>query len=253
MKHFYIFLERVLGKLTNLFINVSNGEKQVCLDNKLFNASKSIMVYNAIENDENHYPAKDELRNKLKLPIERFLIISVIRFDPAKNIMALLDIAQKFSDDKNFIFIIIGDGEEKSTVERKISEDKIDNVKLLGYQKNVNEYLLASDLFLSTSLGEGLPYTLIEATRAGIPIVASDVTGNNEVVFDKHNGYLFRVDDIDSAAHMLRGLRDSNKTIETFGQNSKKVFKEYFVLNRMINKLKEVYFESEMVKPRANN
>jgi glycosyltransferase involved in cell wall biosynthesis len=244
MKHFYIFLERVLGKLTNLFINVSNGEKQVCLDNKLFNASKSIMIYNAIENDENHYPAKDELRNKLKLPIERFLIISVIRFDPAKNIMAMLDIAQKFSDDKNFIFIIIGDGEEKSTIERKISENKIDNVKLLGYQKNVNEYLLASDLFLSTSLGEGLPYTLIEATRAGIPIVASDVIGNNEVVFDNHNGYLFQVDDIDSAAHMLRELRDSNKTLETFGQNSKKVFKEYFVLNRMINKLKEVYFES---------
>ena len=113
--------------------------------------------------------------------------------------------------------------------------------------------LLASDLFLSTSLGEGLPYTLIEATRAGIPIVASDVIGNNEVVFDKHNGYLFRVDDIDSAAHMLRELRDSNKTLETFGQNSKKVFKEYFVLNRMINKLKEVYFESETVKLRVNN
>ena len=56
MKYFYIFLERVLGKLTNLFINVSNGEKQVCLDNKLFNASKSIVIYNAIENDENNYP-----------------------------------------------------------------------------------------------------------------------------------------------------------------------------------------------------
>ena len=253
MKYFYIFLERVLGKLTNLIINVSIGEKQVCLDNKLFNASKSTVIYNAIENDENNYPAKDELRRKLNLPIDRFLILSVIRFNPQKNIMAMLEIAQKVSADKNFIFIILGDGEEKSIVEKKISASKIDNVKLLGYQKNVNEYLLASDLFLSTSLWEGLPYSLIEATRAGIPIVASDVIGNNEVVFDKHNGYLFQVDDIDSAAQLLKGLRDSNKTLETFGQNSKKVFKEYFVLNRMINKLKEVYFESEMVKLRANN
>ena len=253
MKHFYLIMERVLGKLTNLFINVSNGEKQVCLDNKLFNASKSIVIYNAIENDENNYPAKDELRRKLNLPIDRFVILSVIRFNPQKNITAMLEIAQKLSDDKNFMFIIIGDGEEKSTIEKNISEYKIDNVKLLGYQRNVNEYLRASDLFLSTSLWEGLPYSLIEATRAGVPIVASNVTGNNEVVFDKQNGYLFQVDDIDSAAHMLKDLRDSNKTLETFGQNSKKVFKEYFVLNRMINKLKEVYFESEMVKPRANN
>lgn len=241
MKYVYIFLERVLGKLTNLFINVSNGEKQVCLDNKLFNASKSIVIYNAIENDGNNYPAKDELRRKLNLPIDRFLILSVIRFNPQKNITAMLDIAQKLSDDKSFIFILIGDGEEKSTIEKKISENKIDNVKLLGYRKNVNEYLHASDLFLSTSLWEGLPYSLIEATRAGIPIVASDVTGNNEVVFDKHNGYLFQVDDIDSAAHLLKELRNSNKTLETFGQNSKRVFKEYFVLQKMINKLKEVY------------
>ena len=241
MKHFYIFLERVLGTLTNLFINVSNGEKQVCLDNKLFNASKSIVIYNAIENDENNYPAKDELRRKLNLPIDKFLILSVIRFNPQKNITAMLEIAQKVSDDKSFIFIIIGDGEEKSTIEKNIIENIIDNVKLLGYQKNVNEYLHASDLFLSTSLWEGLPYSLIEATRAGIPIVASDVTGNNEVVFDKHNGYLYQADDIDSAAHLLKELRDSNITLETFGQNSKKVFKEYFMLQGMINKLKEVY------------
>jgi glycosyltransferase involved in cell wall biosynthesis len=113
MKYFYIFLERVLGKLTNIFINVSNGEKQVCLDNKLFNVSKSIVIYNAIENDENNYPAKDELRRKLNLPIERFLILSVIRFDMAKNIPAMLDIAQKLSDDKNFMFLIIGDGKRK--------------------------------------------------------------------------------------------------------------------------------------------
>ena len=110
----------------------------------------------------------------------------------------MLDIAQKLSEDKNFIFLLIGDGEEKSSTEKKISERKIDNVKLLGYQKNVDEYLHASDLFLSTSLWEGLPYSLIEAARAGMAFVASDVTGNNEVVFDKQNGYLFRLDDIDS-------------------------------------------------------
>ena len=241
MKYFYIFLERVFGNLTNLFINVSNGEKQVCLDNKLFNSSKSIVIYNAIENDEKHYPGKDELRKKLNLPIDKFLILSVIRFNPQKNIPAMLEIAQKLSYDKNFLFILIGDGEEKLTVEKKISESKIDNVKLLGYRKNVNEYLLASDLFLSTSLWEGLPYSLIEATRAGIPIVATDVTGNNEVVFDKHNGYLFQVEDTDSAASMLKELRNSNKTLEAFGQHSKGVFKEHFVLHRMINKLEEVY------------
>jgi len=241
MKRLYIFLERILGKLTNRFINVSNGEKQRCVDNKIFYESKSIVIYNALENDENNYPAKDELRKNLNLPINKFLILSVLRFDMAKNIPAMLDIAQKFSDDKSFSFILIGDGEEKPTIEKIIIKNRIDNVRLLGYQENVDEYLHASDLFLSTSLWEGLPYSLVEAARAGVPIVASDVTGNNEVVFDKQNGYLFQLDDIDSAVHLLKELKDSGKTLETFGQNSKKVFKKYFMLQGMINKLKEVY------------
>ncbi len=122
MKYMYIFLERVLSKLTNMFINVSNGEKTVCLDNNLFNDSKSIVIYNAIENDKNDYPSKDELRRKLNLPIDKFLIISVLRFNPQKNIPAMLDIAQKLFDDKNFMFILIGDGEEKSSIEKEISE-----------------------------------------------------------------------------------------------------------------------------------
>lgn len=241
MKYIYIHLERVLGKLTNLFINVSNGEKQVCLDNKLFNASKSIVIYNAIEHDENNYPAKDELRRKLNLPIDRFLILAVIRFNPQKNIRAMLEIAQKFSDDKKFMFIIIGDGEEKSEIENRIIDEKIDNVKLPGYQKNVNEYLHASDLFLSTSLWEGLPYSLIEAACAGIPIVASDVIGNNEVVINKYNGYLFSLDELNSVNEMIIELYNSNETCELFGKNSQKLFEDRFVLDTMINKMKDVY------------
>jgi len=241
MKYIYIYFERVLGKLTNLFINVSNGEKQVCLDNKLFNASKSMVIYNAIEQDENNYPAKDELRRKLNLPIDRFLILAVIRFNPQKNIRAMLEIAQKFSNDKKFMFIIIGDGEEKSEIENRIIDEKIDNVKLPGYQKNVNEYLHASDLFLSTSLWEGLPYSLIEATRAGIPIVASDVTGNNEVVINKYNGYLFSLDKLNSVNEMIMELYNSNETCELFGKNSQKLFEDRFVLDTMINKMKDVY------------
>ena len=65
------------------------------------------------------------MRRKLNLPIDRFLILAVIRFNPQKNIRAMLEIAQKFSDDKKFMFIIIGDGEEKSEIENRIIDEKI--------------------------------------------------------------------------------------------------------------------------------
>jgi hypothetical protein len=49
------------------------------------------------------------------------------------------------------------------------------------------------------------------------------------------------LDDIDSAVHLLKELKDSSKTLETFGHNSKIIFEKYFLLQEMINKLKEVY------------
>jgi glycosyltransferase involved in cell wall biosynthesis len=241
MKQLYLMIERILGKLTDKFINVSNGEKLECIDNKLFDESKSLVIYNAIENNKEILLVKNELRKNLDLPINKFLIVSVIRFNPQKNVGAMLDIAQKFSDEKKFMFIIIGDGEEKSEIEKRIIEDRIDNVKLLGYKKNVNEYLSASDLFLSTSLWEGLPYSLIEATRAGIPIVASNVTGNNEVVLDHFNGYLFDVKDISIASKLIMELSLSPENMELFGSNSKKVFKDNFQLDTMLEKTKDVY------------
>ena len=241
LKFIYIFIERILDKLTNIIINVSNGEKQLCLDNKLFKMNKSVVIYNGIEDDANYYPTKNELRKKLLLPIDKFLIVSVIRFNTQKNIKAMLEIAQRLSDDKAFMFVLIGDGEQRPAIEKEINDNIIDNVKLLGYQTNVDEYLHASDIFLSTSRWEGLPYSLIEATRGRIPIIASNVTGNNEIVFDKCNGYLFEVNDIDFATNLLKELKDSDETLDTFGQNSRKVFKEYFMLERMVNKLKEVY------------
>jgi len=139
------------------------------------------------------------------------------------------------------MFILIGDGEEKSTIEKEISENNIENVKLLGYRKNVNEYLKVSDLFLSTSLWEGLPYSLIECTRAGIPIVASDVIGNNEVVIHDYNGYLFQSGDLETAIKRILDIRSSIERQRRFSENSKKLFNDKFELKTMIRKLADVY------------
>ncbi len=241
MKLIYIFIERLLGKLTNQFINVSHGEKKRCIDNNLFSKEKSIVIYNSIEKDENIYPAKMELRNKLNLPIDKFLVISVLRFDKAKNIPAMLQIAKFLTNNKNILFILLGDGEEKLSVEMNIAENNLDNIKLLGYKDNVLEYLQCTDVFISTSFWEGLPYSLLEAARAGIPIIASNVTGNNEVVFNNKNGYLFEIDDIEAASKLIIKLENSKETLETFGKNSKLMFQENFLLTNMIDKLKKVY------------
>jgi glycosyltransferase involved in cell wall biosynthesis len=247
VKNSYILIERFLSKLTDIFINVSQGEKEICLHNKIFKESDSIVMYNAIKSVERSNLDKYQLRNKLSLPAEAFLIISVVRFNHQKNLKATVNIAKKLLTNRDILFLIVGDGEEKAEIENFISKNNLINILLLGYQSNIDEYLSASDIYLSTSLWEGLPYSLIEAAANGLPIVASDVTGNNEVVTDGENGYLFQLSKINDAVERLLQIKNSAKEQKLLSDNSLKIFNAKFQLDIMINKMKEIYNHSTRV------
>ncbi len=240
-RKFYILVERFLSQFTDLFINVSQGEKEICLQHRIFKNSKSLVVYNAIKNAERSGWDKNQLRNKLNLPIEAFLIISVVRFNQQKNIKATVTIAEKLFGNPDILFLIIGDGEEKPEIERLVTKNNLKNILLLGYKSNIDEYLSASDIYLSTSLWEGMPYSLIEASANGIPTVASNVTGNNEVVTNGKNGYLFSVNNPDDAVDKILRIKNSISEQKLLSDNSLKIFNEKFQLDTMINKMKEIY------------
>jgi glycosyltransferase involved in cell wall biosynthesis len=175
------------------------------------------------------------------LPADKFITSSVARFNKQKNLKASITIAAKLLENHDVIFLIIGDGEERENIEYLIESNKLSNVLLTGYKSNVSEYLAASDIYLSTSLWEGLPYSLIEASAGGLPIVASDVTGNNEVVADGVNGYLFNLNNPDDAVEKILRIKNSIEEQKTLGENSIKIFMENFQLDAMINKMKDTY------------
>jgi glycosyltransferase involved in cell wall biosynthesis len=240
-KWMYIFSEKIFSSFTYKYINVSNGERDNCLRFNLFNPKKSVVVYNAIEDLQINRDNKYELRKQLNIPAESFIIISSVRFNHQKNLRDTINIADKLRDETSILFVIIGDGEEREFIESMISDKKLTNVILPGFVKNVNEFLNAADLYLSTSLWEGMPYSLIEAAVAGLPIVASDVIGNNEVVDDEVNGFLYNLNRPDDAVKKIIDISNSKELKNRLGENSIKIFREKFDLKTMIEKMKNIY------------
>lgn len=87
---------------------------------------------------------------------------------------------------QHLYWIVIGSGEEKRNLQRIIEKEKLQkHIFFLGYLDNAAEYMQAFDIFMLPSVKEGLPYVLLEAHAAGLPIVASDVGGIPEIVRDK--------------------------------------------------------------------
>lgn len=239
-KSLYLLYERISSKFTDIIINVSNGEQANCIKYKLFNPSKSQVIYNTIPETQNN-KSKLTLRAELNLPVEKFIVLSIVRFSFAKNIEDTIDIAELLKFDNRFLFVLVGDGETRADIEIKINEKKLNNILLTGFKENPLDYIIASDIYLSTSRWEGLPYSLIEASMIGLPIVATNVVGNNEVVQNGKNGKLFKVGDIQSAANDILEICLNKSLSDSYTVNAKQLYKENFSIDKTINQMKNIY------------
>ena len=122
--------------------------------------------------------------------------IFILRFQ--KNIFEIVKIAKICQD---YTFIIIGNGPLYKEIINLINYEKIRNVILTGCLDNVYSFLRNSDIFLSTSLYEGLPISVLEAMSAGLPILASKVIGNIDTIEDGKSGYFYDLGDVINYEH----------------------------------------------------
>jgi glycosyltransferase involved in cell wall biosynthesis len=140
---------------------------------------------------------------------EDVTFINVARFTSVKNQSLLIDAFSKVREQiKNVKLILVGDGELRNAVEKKVAQNGLsDVVEFTGNIQNVAEKLRSADAFVLPSRYEGLPLTILEAMASGLPIIATNVGGVPDIV--KDNGVLFKDNDLDSlVAAMLKLARD---------------------------------------------
>jgi glycosyltransferase involved in cell wall biosynthesis len=242
-KFVFSTIEKILSKCcTTKTFNVSQGEKQFAITNKIDREDKFEVIYNGIDDNDVEVNGR-ELKKELGLKEDDIIIGVAARLDEQKDPWTFYNIAKEIIRQYNHVkFIYIGDGIYKKEIEEDIVNNKLeDNVILIGFRNDVERLLKIFDIYLITSLYEGMPYSLIEALKARLPIVATNTTGNNEIVIDKYNGLLFEVGNVEEGKDKLKSLLEGKYDLIKMGENSYKLFKEKFILRKMINQLEDIY------------
>lgn len=163
---------------------------------------------------------------------DKITIISVGRLSIQKNPKLFNDIALEFKDNANIQFIWCGDGELKSELTSP-------NIKCTGWieRKVLENYLANADIYLSTSLWEGLPLSVLEAMSIGLPVVLYNCVGNRDLV--ENNGFLYN-NKLKVNTYINIFLKDK-KLIKEQGVNSKKIVKRSFNMENMIQSYLNIY------------
>ncbi len=234
--YFHFFLKLVDGPIFVSKLNYSVSKKANII-------SQGKVIYNGLDENELNYLSRDEARNffKFKYNIDingNFLIGSIGRLAYQKNYEFLIHnfslINEKVPDIK---IVIIGDGPYYNKLIKRIIKLGIqNNFFLVGAIKDSYKYLKAFDIFTLPSRYEGLSISLIEAIFSGIPILASDVGGNSEIV----NGeQVYKLNDIDDYISKLLLIKENPKKYSSRNCN----IKSNFLLEKMINDYKRLYEE----------
>lgn len=158
-------------------------------------------------------------------------------------IEAFKNIRQELRDKAKLL--LIGDGELKGTIEKYIIENNLEkDVTLLGFRGDIPCLLQQGDCFVLASSTEGLSCSIQEAMASGLPIVATDVGGNSELVRSNYNGVLVDPDNQKELTAALEKIIDDSKSRILYGKNSKKLIEKSFSLNEMVLKYERLYLRA---------
>lgn len=156
-------------------------------------------------------------------------IISIGRLDQQKNHQLLIRAFAQLSDQyPNLTLDIYGDGVLRNDLEHLIISFNLqDRIKLPGITMNVESTLAEADLFVFPSAYEGFPNALCEAMAVGLPVIASNCSGSNEIVENNHNGLLFNIDNTQELVKCMELLINNPTHAHQLAINAQNIINQF--------------------------
>jgi len=186
-------------------------------------------------------PPDPALRTALSRASARPIVLTVARLDQQKGHTVLFDAIRDVPD---ALFVLAGDGPEKTVLEAKARALGIaDRVVLLGHRGDIGNLLAACDLFVLPSLYEGLPLAILEAMAAGKAVVATAVGGVAEAVLDGVTGVLVAPRDPSALAKTIRTLVADPLLAHRMGAAGRSRVQREFSSAAMVQEVMRVYEE----------
>lgn len=201
----YYPIEKTLSRRTDLLLTMNQEDYAVA---QKFHAGK-VMNVNGVGMDMSRFTEasaeeKAAVREELGLREKDVFAISVAQLIPRKNHTVLIQAVAKLKD-PHFHLFILGDGVQEQELRSQIQALGLEKqVHLLGFRNDVYRLCRAADMFLFASLQEGLPVAVMEAMACGLPIIASKIRGNVDLIDPEKGGWLVPPTDVDGFAAAIR-------------------------------------------------
>ncbi|MBN2383120.1 glycosyltransferase [bacterium] len=247
-KQIFVLIDQILARFSDKIICVASSDQEKGLQYKLFEKGKSTVIYNGI--DVNYFQQHSQSMQQKKR--DEF---NIQPEDPILGIVARLHIQKGyhyFFDAVNLVkaqfpqvkALVIGDGPQLSELQGYVAKLGLtENIIFTGTRDDVPELLSIMDVFVLTSLWEGMPLTVLEAMACKRAIVSTNVDGVSESITDGVNGLLVQPRNAQKIAEKIIYLLENKQEGRRLGQNARKKAVETFRIEKMIKETSDLYVQ----------
>lgn len=230
----YRWAEKLVSPFSDKIITVSNYDKEIALKAKIVDKTKLVAIHNGM-------PQKKKITSVFNERNELVHLAMTARFDNQKDHVSLIEACKNI---KNIHLDFIGDGPDIDRIRNIVNEFGMERrVTFWGLINNVEEVLANSDIFVLISNWEGFPRSTLEAMRAGLPCIVSDVGGSSEAIAEGVTGYVVPRGDVELIKKRIQSLVEDVDTRRSMGEAAQKHFQNNFTFEIMFEKTYKVYEE----------
>ena len=225
----YRWLEKLTASLADKIICVSEYDRQIGLKAGI-KESQLLTIHNGMKDN-----TSDLIANPGNEPVK---IAMIARFDRQKDHATLIEAFK----DLNAELILVGDGPSINKTRNRVEKLGISNkVSFLGFRADVAKILSKVQIYTLVSNWEGLPCTIIEAMRAGLPVVASDVGGVKEITIEGQTGYVVPRGDVATLRQKLNYLIDNKQVRIEMGIKGRQKYESQLTFEHMYDRTLSAY------------
>lgn len=236
-------IRRALAPLVHHFVTVSADLRRWLIEDVRVPAAKVTAIHNGVDLSRFGRAGKLESRMRLSLPADASIVGTVGRLDPVKDQAGLIRaFAQVRAQHPAALLVVAGDGPCRAELERVAAGlGQRDHVRLLGNRDDIPTVMSALDVFVLPSIAEGISNTILEAMATGLPVVATRVGGNPELVEEGVGGALVPRSDPDALAAAIAAYTGDAELRRRHGQASRQRAIGHFSLERMAQAYANLY------------
>ena len=242
-----VWANRLLLRSADRIVAVGAGVRQALIDHEGLPPGRIRVIYNGVD-PARYDPARPQraaVRTELGIGPEELAVFQVARLDRLKDHATALQTLDRLRERQPGLrLFLVGEGEERGNIQRQMTVLRLDDrVRLLGARGDVPRLLQAADLFLLTSITEGIPLTLLEAMASSLACVATCVGGVAEVIVPNETGLLAPSGDPENIACQLDRLSSDPALRKQMGRAGRQRIQQRFAAEQMHASYRQVYGE----------